>query len=178
MAGPIRLRARRATYAKRRGVKRRLLGVGGVLAVLVGAACWAPLASTALAPTHSAVDSPAQVLAVVPVPATAAPIATRSVPAIAPLPTPTVVPTPVVPTITATGLNALASIRADRTAQWVKNHTETPLRSGPTGDSTVFTQMPQWSLLKQIDSRPDWLEVQYSGDGDTRQPGPGCPVAS
>jgi hypothetical protein len=65
------------------------------------------------------------------------------------------------------------SITADRTAQWVKNHTETPLRSGPTDDSQQFTQLPQWSLLKQIDSRPDWLLVQYSGDGDTRQAGPG-----
>ena len=36
----------------------------------------------------------------------------------------------------------------------------------------------RWSLLKQIDSRPDWLLVQYGGDGDTRQPGPGWVKAS
>jgi hypothetical protein len=72
----------------------------------------------------------------------------------------------------------LASIRSDRNAQWVKNHTETALRSGPSLDSSVFTTLPQWTLLKQIDSKSDWLEVQYSGDGDTRQPGPGWVKAS
>jgi len=51
----------------------------------------------------------------------------------------------------------LASIKSDRTSQWVKNHTETPLHSGPTEDSQVFTRLPQWSLLKQVDSKPDWL---------------------
>src|SRR5205085_663501 len=58
-------------------------------------------------------------------------------------------------------------------AQWMKNHTETPLRSGPSDTSTVFTQLPQWSVLKQMDSKPDWIMVQYGGDGATRQPGPG-----
>ncbi|HEX8968763.1 MAG TPA: C39 family peptidase, partial [Chloroflexota bacterium] len=70
------------------------------------------------------------------------------------------------------------SIRADRTAQWVRNHTETPLRSGPTESSIAFSQLPQWTLLKQIESRPDWLLVQYSGDGGTRQAGPGWVKAS
>jgi hypothetical protein len=55
----------------------------------------------------------------------------------------------------------------------VKNHSETALRAGPSDESTTFTTLPQWTLLKQIDARPEWLEVYYSGDGDTRQPGPG-----
>jgi len=79
----------------------------------------------------------------------------------------------VVPTLSSNGQTVLDSIRSDRTAQWVRNHTETALRSGPTNDAVVFTQLPQWSLLKQIESKPGWLLVQYSGDGDTRQPGPG-----
>jgi hypothetical protein len=37
----------------------------------------------------------------------------------------------------------------------------------------VFTTLPQWSLLKQIGSLPDWMLVEYGGDGDTRQAGPG-----
>jgi hypothetical protein len=83
-------------------------------------------------------------------------------------------PTPVVvPTLTAGGRSVLDSIKADRTAQWVRNHSQTPLRSGPSDDAQQFTRLPQWSLLKQLESRPDWLLVQYSGDGDTRQAGPG-----
>lgn len=42
----------------------------------------------------------------------------------------------------------------------------------------MFTTLPQWSLLKQIGTQPDWLLVQYSGDGDTRQAGPGWVKAS
>jgi hypothetical protein len=42
----------------------------------------------------------------------------------------------------------------------------------------MFTQLPQWSTLKQIDSRPDWLLVEYGGDGATRLPGPGWVKAS
>ena len=89
-------------------------------------------------------------------------------------PLPPAVPTPVVvPTLTASGLALLAAVKSDRTAQWMKNHTETALRSGPNDTSAVFTTLPQWSTLKQIESRPDWLLVQYGGDGDTRQAGPG-----
>jgi Peptidase_C39 like family len=189
MAGPIRLRTRRSSHARRRSVRSRLLITGGFFAVLIGAACLAPLAPTALAPSTSA-DDPVMtppVLAAVaaPVPQVAvvaptAPVAPAArVAVVTPAPTATPLPTPVViPTLTANGQNLLAAIRTDRTAQWVKNTAETPLHSGPSDDSTVFTRLPQWSLLEQIDSRPDWLEVQYSGDGDTRQPGPGWVKAS
>ncbi len=84
----------------------------------------------------------------------------------------------VVPTVTAAGQALLDSVKSDRTAQWVKNHTETAFRSGLKEDSVVFTHLPQWSTLKQIDSRPDWLFAQYAGDGDTRQPGVGWVKAS
>jgi len=174
----MRLRERRS-IARRRSVRSRLLIGGGVFAVLIGAACLAPLAPTALAPL-SPPDDPVMtpaVLAVAAAPVSAAIVLPVAV--VAPAPTATPVPTPVVvPTLTAAGQNMLGAIRADRTAQWVKNHTETPLRSGPSEDASVFTRLPQWSLLEQIDTRPDWLEVQYSGDGDTRQPGPGWVKAS
>jgi len=155
---------------------------GGFFALLVGAACWAPLAPTALAPSppidETVANGPVAAAAVVPPAVLAAvPKATVAVPA--PTPSPTALPTPVVvPTLTANGLNALAAIKADRTAQWVRNTAETPLLSGPTDAGVVFTRLPQWTLLKQIGSQPGWLMVQYSGDGETREAGPGWVKAS
>jgi hypothetical protein len=103
----------------------------------------------------------------------ATPTAIPAVPVVVPNP-----PVVVIPTLTSSGEAVLAAIRSDRTATWVKNHTETSLRSGPDAASMVFTQLPQWSTLKQIDSRPDWLLVEYGGDGETRLPGPGWVTAS
>jgi hypothetical protein len=100
---------------------------------------------------------------------------------VGPTPTrvPTALPTPmVIPTLTPGGLAVLAAVKSDRTALWMKNHTETALRSGPNDTSAVFTMLPQWSILKQIESRPDWVLVAYGGDGDTREPGPGWVKAS
>lgn len=186
---PLRLRNERAVRAVRHRSRWWLAGTGGLIGLVVGAAFWAPLVPTAVAPvsvdptgvTSAAVAplaaAPAAPVALVarlapPVAAVVVPAATATPFAVAP--TPTVAPTPVVvPTLGPAGAAVLAAIRSDRTAQWVKNHTETPLRSGPSDDSAVFTRLPQWSLLKQVESRPDWLLVQYSGDGDTRQPGPG-----
>ncbi len=154
---------------------------GGIFALVVGAACWAPLAPTALAPL-AAGDQPAAIPLVAA--GAGAVVAAPAVPAVsvplAPTPAPRV-PTPqpvVVPTITPAGQAVLDSVKSDRTAQWVKNHTETDLRSGPAENSVLFTRLPQWTTLKQIESRPDWLFVQYSGDGDTRQPGVGWVKAS
>jgi hypothetical protein len=175
----MRLRRRRAVYAGRRPQRWRLPLSGGIFALVIGAACLAPLAPTALAP-----------LGVVDAPSSSPPAAAQAVGAggvaqavaVAPLavvpiaPTAAVAPTPrpvVIPTLTPVGQALLASVKSDRTAQWVRNHTETPLRSGPADDSVIFTRLPQWSLLKQIDTRPDWLLVDYGGDGATRLAGPG-----
>ncbi len=100
----------------------------------------------------------------------AGPTATRVPPA---LPTPIVIST-----LSPGGVALLAGVQADRTARWMKNHTETALRSGPNETASVFTMLPQWSVLKQIQSRPDWVLVAYGGDGDTRQAGPGWVKAS
>ncbi|MBV9546186.1 MAG: C39 family peptidase, partial [Chloroflexi bacterium] len=90
-----------------------------------------------------------------------------------PLPQPQAVATP-----STSGLALLASITSDEAAHWVRTTADTALHSGPSDGSQSFTTVPQWSLLKQTDSRPDWLMVWYSGDGDTRQPGPGWVRAS
>jgi hypothetical protein len=157
---------------------------GAILVVIVGAACWAPLTPTALAPLAPGepgrlpAEPQANAAAAVVPPIVATPLAIG--PLVAP-PTvrPTVAPTPVVvPPLNPTGQALIASVQSDRTAQWVKNHTETPLRSGPNDDSVIFTRLPQWTLLKQTESRPDWLAVQYSGDGATREAGPGWVKAS
>jgi hypothetical protein len=150
------------------------------LGLLVGVACWAPLTPVALAPLTQAepiAAAPAKpTLVVAPVQATVAPAPT------APVPTPTLaVPTPrpaVVPTLGPSGQNLLRSIEADSSAHWLKNHAETALRSAPSPTAQVFTMLPQWSTLRQIDSRPDWIMVEYGGDGDTREPGPGWVAAA
>ena len=178
--GPIRLRRRRAIRAGRRSGRWRLPLAGGILALIIGAACWAPLAPRTLAPSV-VVDPSLSEAAPPPALAQTAGVVPPAVAVIAATPTvaPTTVPTPaVIPTLTPVGLALLAAIKSDRTAQWVKNHTETALRSGPNDSSVVFTMLPQWSTLKQTDSRPDWLLVDYAGDGDTRLPGPGWVKAS
>jgi hypothetical protein len=179
---PMRLRRRRAVSTRRRPRQWRFPIAGGIVVLVIGAACWAPLGSSALVPIRHA-DPPAT--APLAQPATPAllvnAVTAPPAPVVAPVPTRTAIPLPtpvVVPTITPGGQAMLASVVSDRTSPWVKNHTETALRSGPSDDSSVFTQLPQWSTLKQIDSRPDWLLVQYGGDGDTRQPGPGWVKAS
>src|SRR5438067_1535044 len=153
MGGPMRLRRRRAVYAGRRPHRWRLPISAGIFALVIGAACLAPLAPTALAPLGAA-DTPSP----------PAPVALQAVGvsrsaqagAVAPLavvpvvPTATVPPTPrppVIPTLTPGGQALLASVKSDRTAKWVRNHTETPLRSGPADDSVIFTRLPQWSSL-------------------------------
>jgi hypothetical protein len=190
LGGPIRLREHRAVHARRPSSRWRWPVIGGIFVLIIGAACWAPYAPTVLAPgapasgAEPAAPPVAAAAAVAPsVPDVPAVVAAALPAAIVPaLPTPTampVVPTPVVvPTLSTSGAAMLASIKSDQTSQWVKNHTETPLRSGPSLDSSVFTVLPQWTLLKQVDSKPDWLMVQYSGDGATRQAGPGWVKAS
>ncbi len=185
----MRLRDHREVRAGRPYGQWRLAAAGGVLALLIGA-CLAPLAPGVLSPRATgAGDASAAVPPTVAAVGSGtgggagaggvAPRATAIVPRTTATPAPTAIPTPVaIPTLSTGGAGVLDSIRSDRTAQWVRNTAETPLRSGPNMDASVFTTLPQWTLLKQIGSQPDWLLVQYSGDGDTRQPGPGWVKAS
>src|SRR5215471_11555161 len=163
MGGPMRLRDRREVHARRHSGRWRLAATGGVLALTVGAACLAPLAPAALSPHSSGGDNvsaaaPPAVPTPVPGGGPGAGAGVGAVlPRVTPVPAratatraPTLVPTPVVvPTLTTGGVSVLDSVRSDRTAHWVRNTTETPLRSGPNIDATVFTTLPQWTLLKQ-----------------------------
>lgn len=65
------------------------------------------------------------------------------------------------------------ALRADLDGAWLKNHRETPLRSGPEEQAAPFTTLPQWTTLRLLESRDRWLLVYFGGDGATRQPGPG-----
>jgi hypothetical protein len=183
----MRLRDHREVHARRQNGRWHLAATGGVFALIVGVACLAPLAPAAFAPPANGADSVSAAVVPTPVPGGGAGAGARAVvPKVTPVasrstatPAPTAIPTPiVVPTLSTGGLSVLASIQSDRTAQWVRNDTETPLRSGPKPDASVFTTLPQWTLLKQIGTQPDWMMVQYSGDGDTRQAGPGWVKAS
>src|SRR6266851_10394148 len=91
MGGPLRLRSRRAAHAGRRsGSGRWRIPVsGGIFALVIGAACWAPLAPTALAPLTTG-DQPAAGPAVAAGSGAvmAAPIAAVPLVPVAPIPTP------------------------------------------------------------------------------------------
>lgn len=195
--GPIYLRQHRAAVARRHGAWWRLPLLGGVVAVVIGAACWGPIAPSvfgpgaALAPLSTVPQSETADLpldgGLSVAGASARPTAVTSghtppgeAPGIgSPRPTPLpIAPTPVALSIGPAGQALMAGVVSDRSAQWVKNHAETALRSGPEDASSLFTTLPQWSVLKVVESRPNWLLVQYSGDGQTRQPGPGWVRAS
>ena len=45
------------------------------------------------------------------------------------------------------------------------------LFAGPSRDASSFTDIPPWSSLRVLESRPGWLLVSYGGDGSTRRPG-------
>ncbi|HEY2593992.1 MAG TPA: hypothetical protein VGK33_08845, partial [Chloroflexota bacterium] len=182
----MRLRDHREVRARRPNAQWRLAVAGGVLALLIGAACLAPLAGLGPGASGDGELSAATVATPAPIgggagaggvkpKATAVATASKATST----PAPTAVPTPVaVPTLSTGGVSVLDSIRSDRGAQWVRTTADTPLRSGPNLDASVFTTLPQFSLLKQTGSQPDWMLVQYGGDGDTRQAGPGWVKAS
>ncbi len=180
LGGQLHLRERRLT----RGARWRAPLVLGAAVLLIGGAALEPLVPTVLAPAPvapmpevapvapaAAPQVPAVVQALVPPAVSARTQPVLELPTVAPIPT-------VAPTLTASALDLLNGIRGDLTARWLKNHAETALRSGPSADSQQFTMLPQWSTLRVLQSQPDWLLVQYGGDGATRQAGPGWVKAS
>jgi hypothetical protein len=57
---------------------------------------------------------------------------------------------------------------------WVTNHRATALWSGVNEQALKFTVLPQWTKLRIVPSAPaddNRLQVEYFGDGFTRQPG-------
>jgi Peptidase_C39 like family len=142
--------------------------VGGALALLWAAACIGPVPAIGQGPTTLQAPAPT------PKPA---PKPTQAPAALIPTPAPTQAPAPR-PTAGPGDQALLQAVREDLATQWVKTTAETALRSGPDDNASLFTTLPQWSALKRLDSRGDWLKVYYGGDGDTREPGPGWVKAS
>ncbi|MBV8718993.1 MAG: glycoside hydrolase family 73 protein [Chloroflexi bacterium] len=57
---------------------------------------------------------------------------------------------------------------------WVSNFKSTPLWSGVDTNAVKFTDLPQWTKLRIVDGGtpdPQRIEVQFFGDGFSRQPG-------
>ena len=61
---------------------------------------------------------------------------------------------------------------------WVQTRQATAFWSGPDKQAVEFTDLPAWTFLKVISARVDRLQVEYSGDGNSRQPGPGWVAVS
>jgi hypothetical protein len=58
--------------------------------------------------------------------------------------------------------------------RWITNHRASGLWSGIDDNAMRFTDLPQWTKLRIVDSATaaaDRLEVEFFGDGFTRQPG-------
>ncbi len=58
--------------------------------------------------------------------------------------------------------------------RWVTNHRATALWSGVDDKATRFTDVPQWTKLRIVDSAPanaDRMQIQFFGDGATRLAG-------
>lgn len=61
---------------------------------------------------------------------------------------------------------------------WVQTRQAAPLWSGSDKHAVQFTQLPAWTFLKVIGAGVDRLEVQFDGDSNSRQPGPGWVMVS
>ena len=57
--------------------------------------------------------------------------------------------------------------------QWVQTRQIASLWSGPDKQAIQFTRLPAWTFLKVAGAENDRLQVEYAGDGKSRQAGPG-----
>src|SRR5436305_3072898 len=113
----------------------RLPLLAGFVSFVIGVACLEPLAPTVLAPLVSPADVPNVVpeqAAAPALPVLGAPVvAAKAAPVTAAPPLVTLPVPAVLPTLSSSGQAMLDGIKADVSARWLKNHTETALRSGP-----------------------------------------------
>ena len=62
-----------------------------------------------------------------------------------------------------------AAPRAGDAAQWVQAHRRTALLAAPELGAAPAAEVPQWSYLRVLETRPDgWLRVGYGSDGADR----------
>jgi Peptidase_C39 like family len=140
--------------------------VGGALGLLWAGACMGPLPAIGQGPL--APPAPTPLVRAAPTQAREPTRVATQPPAATPTAAPTVRPAPAPSNAT-----LLQAVRDELASQWVETDAETALRGGPDDNAPLFTMLPQWTNLRRLDGRGDWIKVYYGGDGDSRQPGPG-----
>jgi Peptidase_C39 like family len=63
---------------------------------------------------------------------------------------------------------AEAAVRANPVVGWVQAHRKTTLFAEPNADSPREAEVPQWSVMRLVESQPHWLKVTLGGDGGSR----------
>jgi hypothetical protein len=68
-----------------------------------------------------------------------------------------------------TDVNAAAPAGADGPSlEWVQAHRKTALFSSPDDAAPHEIEVPQWSVLRIVETQPNWLKVNFGGDGGSR----------
>lgn len=66
-------------------------------------------------------------------------------------------------------VNAVPSIgRPGPAVEWVQAHRKSALFAEPNASAQREVEIPQWSVLRIVESQPDWLKVSFGGDGGSR----------
>jgi peptidase C39-like protein len=73
-------------------------------------------------------------------------------------------PDPSPPPLQVTGLPTLEAPIVG--GHWVQAHRRTALLATPEDGAAREFELPQWSYLRILESRPDWLRVSYGSDGN------------
>lgn len=68
----------------------------------------------------------------------------------------------------ATPLDTNAVVPPGPSVEWVQAHRQTALFSAPDDGAAREIEIPQWSVLRIVDSQPNWLRVTFGGDGGSR----------
>src|SRR4051794_12958153 len=66
--------------------------------------------------------------------------------------------------------NALASgaATAGPRVEWVQAHRKTALFAAPDDAAPRETEIAQWTVMRIVESQPNWLKVSFGGDGGSR----------
>jgi hypothetical protein len=72
--------------------------------------------------------------------------------------------------VPATSLDVNAVAPAGPVLEWVQAHRKTALFTMPDESAPREIEVPQWSVLRIVDSQPNWLKVNFGGDGGSRAP--------
>jgi hypothetical protein len=71
---------------------------------------------------------------------------------------------PSIDAVTASTAAETTLASAQPSPAWVQAHRKTALFATPQSDAAREAEIPQWSFLRIVDSRPNWLKVTFQGD--------------